>query len=137
MGGIPAAADVSAPSSEDEVKSFFDEYTSRYMGKDIEGFMALFSKEAVENRMLPYADIRELYHKTFANSDSLRYHLKVYTIQPFTHRVLVRGRYEILQNIKGKNRLKTFSGDIQWNLIRENGSLKIMGINYGRKQLDD
>jgi hypothetical protein len=98
--------------------------------------MTLFSKKAVENRMLPYADIRELYHKTFANSDSLRYRLKIYTIQPLIGHVLVRGQYELFQTIKRKTRVKTFTGDIQWNLIRENGSLKIMGINYGRKPLD-
>ncbi len=111
--------------TEEEVRRFVDEYTARYMKMDIDAFMDLFSKEAVENRMLPYADIREAYQKTFANSNSIVYHLEIYSIQTYQKSAFVSGRYELIQSLKGGDKKKVFRGNIQWNLIRENGSLKI------------
>lgn len=118
--------------TEEEVRRFVDEYTARYMKMDIDAFMDLFSKEAVENRMLPYADIREAYQKTFANSNSIVYHLEIYSIQAYQKSAFVNGRYELIQSIKGSKKKKVFRGNIQWDLIREDGSLKIKEINYGR-----
>jgi uncharacterized membrane protein len=118
--------------TEEEVRRFVDEYTARYMKMDIDAFMDLFSKEAVENRMLPYADIREAYQKTFANSNSIVYHLEIYSIQTYQKSAFVSGRYELIQSIKGSKKKKVFRGNIQWDLIQEDGSLKIKEINYGR-----
>ena len=56
-----AVADVSSVPSEEEVKRLFEGYTARYVEKDIEGFMAFFSREAIENRMIPYAESEKLY----------------------------------------------------------------------------
>jgi hypothetical protein len=115
----------------EETRQFIDEYIARFMKLDLEPFMELFSKRAVENKMLPYADIRDAYQKTIAGSRSIGYRLKIYSIQTYTRSAFVRGRYEIVQILKkgGKTVLK---GDIQWDLIRENGSLKIREVNYGR-----
>jgi hypothetical protein len=128
-----------APSSEipqavtvEEARQFIDEYTAQFMRMDLDAFMALFSKNAVENRMLPYADIREAYQKTFANSNSIVYHLEIYSIQAYQKSAFVSGRYELIQSIKGSKKKKVFRGNIQWDLIREDGSLKIKEINYGR-----
>jgi uncharacterized membrane protein len=120
--------------TEEEVRRFVDEYTARYMKMDIDAFMDLFSKEAVENRMLPYADIREAYQKTFANSNSIVYHLEIYSIQTYQKSAFVSGRYELIQSIKGSKKKKVFRGNIQWDLIQEDGSLKIKEINYGRNR---
>jgi hypothetical protein len=131
---LPSAiADVSSLPSEDEVRKLFDGYTARYVEKDIEGFMAFFSREAIENRMIPYADIYDLYNRTFANSQFLRYQLKLHSIQPLGPWVLVSGRYDVVQDVKTKHAMKSFSGEIQWYLTRENGVLKIIAINYGRE----
>ena len=116
----------------EEARQFIDEYTAQFMRMDLDALMAVFSKNAVENRMLPYADIRGAYRRTFANSNSIIYHMKIYTVQTYTRSALVRGRYEIIQSFKKKNKKKVFHGDIQWGLVRENGSLKIREINYGR-----
>jgi len=120
--------------TEEEVRRFVDEYTARYMKMEIDAFMDLFSKEAVENRMLPYADIREAYQKTFANSNSIVYHLEIYSIQTYQKSAFVSGRYELIQSIKGSKKKKVFRGNIQWDLIQEDGSLKIKEINYGRNR---
>jgi hypothetical protein len=93
--------------------------------------MDLFSKRAVENRMIPYADIRRAYQKTISGSRSIMYHFKIYTIQTSLQSALVRGRYEIVQVFK-KGGEVAFGGDIQWNLIRENEVLKIREVEYGR-----
>jgi len=124
--GIPPAI------TEGEVRTFLDEYMSRYMKKDINVFMSFFSKEAIENRLLLYGNIYEIYQKTFDNSDALQYHLEVYSIQIFRQSAYVSGRYKVIQTLKEKSRNKIFQGNIQWYLIRENGSLKIMEMNYGR-----
>jgi len=118
--------------TEEEVRQFMEKYTGCFMKMDLDAFMDLFSKEAVENRMLPYADIREAYGKTFANSNSIVYHLEIYSIQAYQKSAFVSGRYELIQSIKGSKKKKVFRGNIQWNLIREDGSLKIKEIDYGR-----
>ena len=128
----PVPPEIPRAVTEEEVNRFFDEYTARYMSMDLDAFMDLFSKEAVENRMLPYADIREEYRKTFANSNSIVYNLEIYSIQTYQKGASVRARYELIQSIKGSKKKGLFEGDIQWELIRENGSLKIKEINYGR-----
>jgi hypothetical protein len=120
------------PLTEEEVRQFMDEYTARFMKMDLDAYMALFSKEAVENRMLPYVDIREAYKRMIARTHSIEYKLKIYSIQTYTGSALVSGRYEIIQILKGKKRENVLRGDIQWDLVRENGSLKIREVNYGR-----
>lgn len=130
----PVPPEIPQPITEEEVNRFFDEYKARYMRMDIDAFMALFSNEAVENRTIPYADIRESYQKTFDNSRSIEYNLEIYSIQTYQKSAFVRGGYELVQSIKGSKRKKVFRGDIQWDLIRENGSLKIREINYGRNR---
>jgi len=117
----------------EEVKKFLDEYVNRYMAMDLNGFMALFSKDAVENRMLPYADIQKIYQKHFDQSKSLQYNLKILTIQTYARSAFASGRYEVIQNPK-RGRTKVYQGNIQFELVRENGSLKIRELNYGRDQ---
>ena len=115
-----------------EVRRFIDEYKIRFMRMDLDTFMDLFSKEAVENRMLPYADIREAYKKTIATSQSIMYHVEIYSVQTYTRSAFVSGRYGIIQILKRGSREKVFKSNIQWYLVRENGSLKIQEVNYGR-----
>jgi hypothetical protein len=128
----PVPPKIYPPVTEEEVHGFMDEYKVRLMRTDLDAFMDLFSKEAVENRMVPYADIREAYQKTFANSNSIVYHLEIYSVQAYQKSAFVSGRYELIQSIKGSKKKKVFRGNIQWSLIREDGSLKIKEINYGR-----
>lgn len=128
----PVSPEIPQAVTEEEVNRFFDEYTARFMSMDLDAFMDLFSQEAVENRMHPYADIREGYRKTFANSNSIVYNLEIYSIQTYQKSAFVRGRYELIQSFRGSKKKGIFEGDIQWELIREDGSLKIKEINYGR-----
>jgi hypothetical protein len=118
--------------TEMEARRFMDEYVDQYIKMDIDAFITLFSKRAIENRMLTYPDIREIYRMTFDNSASLTYDLVVSTIQIYKEGAAVAGRYEVIQALKGSPYKKVYRGNIQWELIREDGVLKIREINYGR-----
>ena len=118
--------------TEAEAQRFIDEYIGQYTKMDIDAFMVLFSRRAIENRMLTYADIRELYQMTFDNSESLKYGLEISTIQIYKEGAAVMGRYEVIQALKRSPYRKVYKGNIQWELIRENGVLRIKEINYGR-----
>lgn len=139
---LSTGAQVSVPSAtpqavtEEEVHKFMNEYKACYMKMDLDAFMALFSKEAVENRMIPYADIRNAYGKTFANSNSIQYNLEIHNIQTYQKDAFVSGRYELIQFLREKNKKKVFRGNIQWTLVRENGALRIKEINYARDYLE-
>jgi hypothetical protein len=131
-GQVPMPVQAPQAITEEEARRFLDEYVARYARMDIDAFMNLFSREATENRMLPYADIYEIYRKNFLNSSSLSYNLKVYFVQPYARSAFVSGCYEVVQSLKPKGQQHVFRGNIQWNLVREEGSLKVMEINYGR-----
>jgi hypothetical protein len=134
---VPPAFEVLPAITEVEARRFLDEYITQYMKMDINAFMTFFSNEAIENRMLTYPDIQELYRRTFENSDSLGYHLEIYSVQINKQKASVMGRYEVTQALKGRTIKKVYMGNIQWELIRENGSLKIKEVNYGRDYRGD
>jgi Domain of unknown function (DUF4440) len=136
-GQVPPSFETLPRITEAEVKKFLEEYIAQYVKMDIDAFMTFFSKEAIENRMLTYPDIREIYRGTFDNSDSLRYHLEIYSVQTYGQSASVIGRYEVHQTIKGSHIRKVFRGNIQWDLLSEDGSLKIREINYGRDYAGD
>ena len=129
---VPPSFETPPVVTEMEAQKFIDEYVDQYIKMDIDAFMTLFSKRAIENRMLTYADIREIYQMTFDNSESLKYHLDVSTIHIYKEGAAVVGRYEVVQAVKGSPYKKVYKGNIQWELIREDGVLKIKEINYGR-----
>jgi hypothetical protein len=128
---VPPPYEIQKAITMEEARQFINEYSARFMKLELDPFMGLFSKKAVENRMLPYADIRRAYQKTIAGSRSIMYNFRIYTIQTYLQSALVRGHYEIVQTFKGRGGT-AFKGDIQWDLIRENGVLRIREINYGR-----
>jgi hypothetical protein len=131
---VPPATEVPEIIPVEEVQKFIAEYRVRFMKMDLDTFMALFSKEATENRILPYDDIHEAYRRTIAHSRSIVYNLEVYSIQTYTQSALITGHYKIIQSFKKGGKDRTFQGDIQWEILRENGSLKIREVNYGKNR---
>jgi hypothetical protein len=128
---IGAQAPSLAAVKEEEVRQFIDEYKDRFVKMEIDDFMALFLRDATENRMLPYTDIEEAYRRTVSISQSISYQVEIYSIQTYSQSAFISGRYEIIQTFKGIWRKRAFRGDIQWVLVRKNGSLRIREINYG------
>lgn len=137
QGQVPPPFETPPVITEMEAQRFIDEYVDQYIKMNIDAFMVLFSRGAIENRMLTYADIRELYRMTFDNSEFLKYDLKVSAIHIYKEGAAVVGRYEVIQALKGSPYKKVYKGNIQWELIRENGVLRIKELNYGRDYQGD
>ena len=116
---------------EAEIRQAIDQYIDRFKAMDLDLFMEVFSKQAVDNRMLPYADMREAYGRTFKNSNQILYFLNILGIQSYTNSAFVNGYYEIIQTTKPDNEFKIYKGNIQWELVREEGRLKILRLNHG------
>ena len=76
---------------------------------DIDLFMELFSRKGVENRMLPYADIRTTYHEVFAESNQFLYYLTIYSIQTHARSAFVTGRYTLVQTLRRGNKMRIVS----------------------------
>jgi len=117
------------PESETEVFLFLSRYTGAYERGDIAAFLDLFSKDAVENNSLSYSDIRQFYARNFKAS-RYRYALENVVIEDRGDSVIVGGNYRIM-SADGVT-LKAH-GFIQWALTRNEGSLKIMRIDYEKK----
>jgi ketosteroid isomerase-like protein len=127
---VPSGSAIPETITEEEIRQFVEDYVKRFMKLNLEAYMDLFSEEAVENRALPYADIREAYRKTIQGSHSIQFDVKIYIIQTYAESAFASGRYQITQILKG-GRVKTFKGNIQWLLTCRGKSLKIREINYG------
>jgi hypothetical protein len=127
----PAPAPVAEVIPETEIRQTIDQYIDRFKAMDLDLFMEVFSKQAVENRMLPYADMREAYGRTFKNSNQILYFLNILGIQSYTNSAFVNGYYEVIQTTKPDNEFKIYKGNIQWELVREEGRLKILRLNHG------
>jgi hypothetical protein len=117
--------------TEKEVRQFIDEYLTRFMTMEVDPLMALFSKDAIENRVLPYADIKAAYTRVTATSKSVSCKFKIYSIKTYEQRAFVAGHYEAVQYFVD-GFVKIFEGDIQWVLVREDGVLRIKEVNYGK-----
>jgi len=123
--------------SETEVRYLINKYIDHFKALDHAGVMSLFSKDAVENRMLPYNDIAGSYAQMFSVTSQFIYHLKLDTVETYTKSARASGQYEIIQTLKKSNEMRIYSGKIQWEIVPENGSLKIIRLNYGNARWDD
>jgi hypothetical protein len=132
------ARDLSAPHSspsrliatEQEVRQFFDNYIGRYTRKDIDGFLWLFSLKAVQNQKDGLPEIREMYSNFFDQTQTLRCRIEDRKVEIYENAVEVKARYEIEQIVKRSEERKVLKGWIRWVLIKEDGILKILSIDY-------
>ena len=122
MYPLSARAQVATPAeihwvvTVEEVRQFIDEYKARFVKMDLDAFMELFAKDAVENKMIHYSDIREAYRSTVAHSKSIIYNLKIYSIQTYTRSAFVMGQYEIIQTLKKGGKERVFRGEFNGTL---------------------
>jgi hypothetical protein len=118
---------------EADVQDLINKYIDRFKAMDHELFMSLFSKEAIENRMLPYKDMSDSYWKLFGETSQFLYHVKIDSIYTFTKSAYASAHYQIIQTLKGSKDIKIYKGQIQWAFVLEDGSLKIYRLNYGNE----
>ncbi len=125
---------------EREVKQFFAHYAEQYNRRDINGFLSLFSSEALQNGREGFDEIRKIYSDFFDESDELRYHLENMRIEIYEGALIsdvfyenlaaVDADYQVDQVLKEGRKKKVWTGYISWILIRENGSLKVRFLDY-------
>ncbi|HXX53153.1 MAG TPA: DnaJ domain-containing protein [Thermodesulfovibrionales bacterium] len=119
------------PNLETEVFLFMSQYIAAYEDGDISRFMDLFSKSAVENGRLQYADIMKFYKRNF-EGNRYSYTLKNVRLQKGEDWVIVSGLYSIRKMTDDDKGLKK-DGMIRWSLAKENGGFKIVRIDYDSK----
>jgi len=125
-------ADVSTDliATEEEVKQFFANYTDRYTGRDLDGFLSLFSQRVIQNRQYGLERIRKIYTDFFNQSQEIQYSLDDIKIEIYQNGVEVKARYEINQTLRRNGERKIWRGQIRWTLVKEHGVLKILSLDY-------
>ena len=116
--------------TEEEVKAFFGKYTERYQRRDLDGFLWLFSLKAVQNQRGSLPEIRQIYSDFFSRSQSLKNSIEELKIEIYQNAVEVKARYAIDQVLKEGGERKGWRGSIRWVLIKEEGTLKILSLDY-------
>ena len=116
--------------TEEEVRQFFAKYTERYTQKDLDGFLSLFSPSALQNRQDGLEKIRKIYADFFNQSQEIRYYIENISIEIYQNGVEVKAHYELTQTLKKRGEEKVWRGDIRWTLIKEDGALKILSLDY-------
>jgi hypothetical protein len=124
--------DASTPliATEEEVRQFFANYTERYTQKDLDGFLSLFSPRAVQNRQDGLEGIRKIYGNFFKQSQEIEYYIDDIKIEIYQNAAEVKARYELVQLLKKSGEKKIWRGDIRWTLVKEDGALKILSLDY-------
>ena len=116
--------------TEQEVNQFLKNYIERYTSKDIDGFLWLFSLKAVQNQKDGLPGIREIYRNFFDQAQTLHCRIEDRKVEIYENAVEVKARYEIEQLVKKGGGKKVWRGRIRWVLIREDGILKIVSLDY-------
>ncbi len=120
----------SSLASEGEVKQFFSSYIDRYHQKDIDGFLSFFSSKAVQNQKGGLKEIRNIYAKFFDQSRDLRYRVEGMKTEIYQNAVEVKARFRVDQVLKRGGEEKVWTGTISWVLVKEDGALKIISLDY-------
>jgi len=127
IAAIPPAPEPFA--KENEVRQFLAKYVDRYTQRDIEGFLSFFSPMAIQNQKDGIEQIRKIYSRQFELYDRFEYQLKNPKIEILEKSVKARASYEIEQFSKTGD-TKQLRGEIEWDLVKERGELKILAIQY-------
>ncbi len=116
--------------TEEEVKQFLANYVDRYVQKDLDGFLLLFSSRAVQNRKDGLERIRAIYTDYFNQSQEIRYQMEDTKIEIYQNGVEVKARYEVNQILRKGGEKKVWKGSIRLVLVKEDGALKILSIDF-------
>ncbi len=124
--------DASTPliATEEEVRRFFADYTERYTQKDLDSFMSLFSSRAIQNRQDGWEGIRKIYGDFLKQSQEIKYDIDHIEIEIYENGVEARARYELVQMMKTSGDKRTWRGEMRWALVKEDGALKILSLDY-------
>ena len=127
---LPQFKPPSLLATEDEVRKFFGNYIELYNRMDIEGFLSLFSSEAIQNKIYGLGGIRKIYTDFFNQGQGVRYQIQDMKIEIYQNAVEVKARYVIEQVLRTGGGKKVWRGNVYWVLGKENGALKILSLGY-------
>ncbi len=130
---LPAPARSLPPppiAKEEEVKKFFSDYIDRYNQKEVDRFLSLFSLRALQNQKDGMERIRTIYTDFFHKSREVQYHLERMNMEISSDRVDVKGQYQVRQILKKGGQEKIYRGKIHWVLVKEEGGLRILTLDY-------
>ena len=116
--------------TKEEVVQFFAAYADRYIQKDINGFLSLFSSKAIQNQKDGLEGIRTDYTHFFDRSLTLLFRMEEMNMEIYQNVVEVKGHYQIDQVLNQGGERKILKGSIRWVLGKENGVLKILSLDY-------
>jgi hypothetical protein len=116
--------------TKEEVVQFFGAYADRYIQKDVNGFLSLFSSKAIQNQKDGLEGIRTDYTNFFDRSLTLLFRMEEMNMEIYQNAVEVRGHYQIDQILNKSGEKKILKGNIRWVLGKENGVLKILSLDY-------
>ncbi len=119
---------------EDEVKEFFLNYTKAYRRGDVDAFLALFSPRAVQNRKESFENLKGTYRRFFNQSRELHYQLQNLKFEIYRNGVEATAQYVLDQILKRNGEKQTWRGTIRWVLTREDGTLKIISLDYKHQE---
>jgi len=130
---VPIAFSASKPSlmaTEQEVRGFFDRYLEQYNKMNLDGFLGLFSLKAKQNQQDGLPEIRILYSDFFNQMVSVQNSIQDMKIEIYQNAAEVKARYTVTQVLRKEGEKKILKGSARWVLIKENGILKILSIDY-------
>ncbi len=119
-----------AIASEREVLQFFESYAKRYNSKWLEGFIAFFSHNAIENQKDNFEKMRKTYDNFFRQMETVQYQIAINKIEPQQNSVEVKAHYLIEGTVSKGGKKQSWKGQVRWILVRENGALRIISIDY-------
>jgi hypothetical protein len=130
---VPTAFSASKPSlmaTEQEVRGFFDRYLEQYNKMNLDGFLGLFSLKAKQNQQDGLPEIRIIYSDFFNQMVSVQNSIQDMKIEIYQNAAEVRARYTVTRVLRKEGEKKVLKGSVRWVLIKENGILKILSIDY-------
>ncbi len=116
--------------NEEEVRQFLANYIDRYVRKDINGFLSLFSSKAIQNGKDRLEKIREIYVRFFDQSEELTYRLDDIKVSISGSEAEAMVRYQVIQRLKNRGGEKLWRGNLRWVLVKEDGVLRIITLDY-------
>ncbi len=116
--------------NEEEVRQFLANYIDRYVRKDINGFLSLFSSKAIQNGKDRLEKIREIYVRFFDQSEELTYRLDDIKVSIGGSEAEAMVRYQVIQRLKNRGGENLWRGNLRWVLVKEDGVLRIITLDY-------
>ncbi len=106
-------------------------YREAYEQRDLERFMHLWGQRIRDRDMTDREELQQRYAENFASLDKIRYELTNVKMSPLTGgRVRVSARYRIGAILRSAGEEIVGEGHIRWTLRKEDGELRIVGIDY-------